>query len=91
MNKADLISHVAAEAELSKAKAEQAVNAMINGIKDALAEGKRVTLIGFGSFAVSERKARKGRHPRTGAEIDIPASKVLKFKPGKEIKEALND
>ncbi|RME00658.1 MAG: HU family DNA-binding protein [Deltaproteobacteria bacterium] len=90
MNKADLISHVAAEAELSKAKAEQAVNAMINGIKDALAEGKRVTLIGFGSFAVSERKARKGRHPRTGAEIDIPASKVLKFKPGKEIKEVLN-
>lgn len=90
MNKAELISQVAGDAEISKAKAELAVNSMIKSLKDALVKGERVTLIGFGSFVVSERKARKGRHPRTGKVIDIPASKVLKFKPGKEIKEMLN-
>ena len=77
---------MATEAGISKVAAEKALNGFINGVKDALKGGDTVTLIGFGTFSVSERKARVGRNPRTGAELPIPACKVAKFKPGKGLK-----
>jgi DNA-binding protein HU-beta len=90
MNRADLISRIAKDAEITKAQADKALSAVVNGIKESLSESERVTLVGFGTFALSERQARKGRHPQTGNEIDIPASKTVKFKAGKELKGALS-
>ncbi len=90
MNKAQLIDAVASSAKISKKDASQAVDAVIAEIKDSLATGEAVTLIGFGTFAVRERAERKGRNPRTSQEIVIPAAKVPVFKPGKALKEALN-
>jgi len=90
MNKAGLVQQIATEAEITKAKADQALLAVMNGVKEALQDGEKVTLVGFGTFSVSERKARKGRHPQTGKKIKIPASKTVKFKAGKELKETLN-
>jgi DNA-binding protein HU-beta len=90
MNKAELIQAVAESVDIPKASAAKAVDAVINSIKNKLAEGDAVTLIGFGTFSVRERAARTGRNPRTGKPIDIKAAKVPIFKPGKALKDAVN-
>lgn len=90
MNKQDLITAVATEADISKAKAALAVDAVMNAIKKTLKGGDSVRLVGFGTFSVSQRAATTGRNPRTGEKIKIPASKQPKFKAGKELKEAVN-
>ncbi|WP_100331425.1 HU family DNA-binding protein [Bacillus xiapuensis] len=89
MNKTDLINQVAEAAELSKKDATKAVEAVFDAIQNTLANGDKVQLIGFGNFEVRERAARKGRNPQTGAEIEIAASKVPAFKPGKALKDAV--
>jgi DNA-binding protein HU-beta len=89
MNKTDLINAVAEASELSKKDATKAVDAVFDTILDALKDGDKVQLIGFGNFEVRERAARKGRNPQTGEEIEIPASKVPAFKPGKALKDAV--
>ncbi len=89
MNRSELIAKMATDAGISKAAAERALNAMIDGVAGALKGGDKVSLVGFGTFSVSNRAARIGRNPRTGATIQIPASKVPKFKPGKGLKEAI--
>ncbi|MCG8328376.1 MAG: HU family DNA-binding protein [Chitinophagales bacterium] len=90
MNKGDLINKVAESANISKAQATDALNAVLDGVTDALKGGDKVTLIGFGTFSVSRREARSGRNPQTGETIQIAAKNVVKFKPGKEISEAVN-
>ena len=90
MNKTDLIDHIAAEADISKAAAGRALDALIGGVKDTLKQGGTVTLVGFGTFAVTDRPARTGRNPRTGAAIKIKKAKVPKFRPGKGLKDAVN-
>ncbi|NBC07922.1 MAG: DNA-binding protein HU [Bacteroidetes bacterium] len=90
MNKGDLINNIAESANLSKAQATDALNAVLDGITDSLKDGDKVTLIGFGTFSLSHRKARSGRNPQTGETIQIAAKNVVKFKPGKEITEAVN-
>ncbi len=90
MTKADLIELVAKEGNLTKAQASKVVDALFGGIMDALAKGDKVTVVGFGTFSVSKREARKGRNPQTNKEITIPACKVPKFKAGKKLKEAVN-
>ncbi|NPA54508.1 MAG: HU family DNA-binding protein [Aquificae bacterium] len=87
MTKAELVAKVAAEAGVTKAAAERCVNAFVAALTDALAKGERVALPGLGVFNVKERKARKGRNPRTGEEITIPARKVVVFHPAKALKE----
>ncbi len=89
MTKAELIDAVAKSAALTKASAEKAVGGVISAVTDALKKGDRVTLVGFGSFEVSTRKARTGRNPQTGKEIKIAAAKVPKFRPGKALKDAV--
>ena len=89
MNKKDLVDLVAQGAEINKAKAETALNAMLDGIKAALKKDEKVTLVGFGTFSVSHRAARKGRNPQTGESIDIAASKAPKFSSSKEFKKAI--
>jgi DNA-binding protein HU-beta len=90
LNKNDLIAKVAEAADLSKADAGKAVDAVFDSISGALSGGGEVRLVGFGTFAVAQRAATKGRNPRTGEEIDIPASKQPKFKAGKGLKDAVN-
>ncbi|HMA87449.1 MAG TPA: HU family DNA-binding protein [Burkholderiales bacterium] len=90
MNKAEMIEHIAQAAEISKSAAERAVDAMVAAIKSSLRKGDMVTLVGFGSFYVSERAARTGRNPRTGAELKIGAARVPKFRSGKALKDAIN-
>jgi DNA-binding protein HU-beta len=90
MNKAELIDRVAEAAELNKASATRAVEAVFDNITAVLKAGETVNLVGFGSFAVSSRAARTGRNPRTGESIAIPASKNPKFKAGKGLKDAVN-
>lgn len=90
MNKADLITSIAEKAQLSKKDAEKALNALIDSVEEALVKGDKVQLIGFGSFEVRERAARKGRNPQTREEIIIEASKVPVFKAGKAFKEMVN-
>jgi len=87
MNKSDLVQVVAGEAGLSKASAEKAVNAVFDGITDALGKGDRLSLVGFGTFSVADRAARVCRNPKTGEKINVAASKVPKFKPGKALKD----
>jgi DNA-binding protein HU-beta len=89
MNKAQLIDAIAAEANLTKADAKRALDAFVKTTTDALNKGDRVALVGFGSFSVSERNARTGRNPQTGAPITISAKKVVKFKPGSELADAV--
>ncbi len=89
MTKADLIGKIATKAGLTKAEAAKALDSTIEAIKEALKKGEKVTLVGFGSFYVSKRKARKGRNPRTGQEIKIPATKVPKFTAGKALKDVV--
>ena len=88
MNKGDLINEVA-KAVNSKKEAQEAVDCIFSSITKAMKTGDTVTLVGFGTFKVVDRKARKGRNPLTGAEIDIKASKAPKFTPGKALKEAV--
>jgi DNA-binding protein HU-beta len=89
MTKAELIDAVADGAGISKSAAAKAIDSFINGVTKALKKGTKVTLVGFGTFSVSKRKARKGRNPRTGEEIKIPASKIPKFSSGKALKQAI--
>ncbi len=89
MTKAELIDIVADGAKISKAAAAKAVDSFVKGITKALKKSDKVTLVGFGTFSTVKRKARKGRNPRTGAEIKIPAAKVPKFTPGKALKMAV--
>lgn len=89
MNKTDLINSVAEAAELSKKDATKAVEAVFESITDSLRKGEKVQLIGFGNFEVRERAARKGRNPQTGEEIEIAASRVPAFRPGKALKDAV--
>jgi DNA-binding protein HU-beta len=90
MNKAEFVTAVADEAELSKADAGRALEAIIEVVKKALKKGDSVALVGFGTFVVRKRAARTGRNPRTGAQIKIKASKNPSFKAGKALKDALN-
>lgn len=91
MNKGDLINKIAEDADLTKTQASDALNAALNAISESLKDGNKVTLVGFGTYSVTDRKARTGRNPQTGAPIEIPAKKVVKFKPGKELSESMND
>ncbi len=89
MNKTDLINKVAETTELSKKDITKVVDSVFDAISEALQSGDKVQLVGFGNFEVRERSARKGRNPQTGEEIDIPASKVPAFKPGKALKDGI--
>ncbi|MBI5198561.1 MAG: HU family DNA-binding protein [Nitrospirae bacterium] len=89
MTKADLIDKISSGAGISKTAANNAVNITLDSIKSALKKGQTVSLIGFGTFSVGKRKARRGRNPRTGEEIKIPATKVPKFSPGKVLKDVV--
>jgi DNA-binding protein HU-beta len=90
MNKADLISRIATGSRISKSQAAMAVDTAVDSITAALKKGERVALIGFGTFSVSQRKARNGRNPQTGATIKIAARRVAKFTAGAELKKAVN-
>lgn len=90
LRKIDLVNAVAKEASLSKKDANAAVDAVVASIKTSLENGEEVVLTGFGKFEVRDRAARKGRNPQTGAEIEIPATKVPAFKAGKLLREAVN-
>ena len=90
MNKSELIDAIAESADISKAAAGRAVDAVVDSVTGALKKGDQVTLIGFGTFSVKERAARTGRNPQTGAEIQIAAAKIPSFKAGKALKDAVN-
>src|SRR5215831_961119 len=90
MNKADLIDRIAAGCGISKTQAAGAIDTTVESITSALKKGDRVALIGFGTFSVSQRKARNGRNPQTGATLKIAARRVAKFTPGAELKKAVN-
>ncbi|MEI9533939.1 nucleoid-associated protein HU-beta [Moellerella wisconsensis] len=90
MNKSQLIDQIAADANISKASAGRVVDTFVASITDSLKQGDDVALVGFGTFAVSDRAARTGRNPQTGAKIEIAATKVPKFRPGKALKDAVN-
>ncbi|MPV85200.1 HU family DNA-binding protein [Ostreibacterium oceani] len=89
MNKTELVDSVAKSADISKAAANRAVDAVVESVTKALKKGDKVTLIGFGTFEVRKRAARTGRNPRTGEELKIKASKVPAFKAGKQLKDAV--
>ncbi len=91
MNKAQLIDAVAEDTDMSKAAAGRAVDAVFHNLTEALKNGNEVVIIGFGTFKVKERAARKGRNPQTGEEIQIAATKVASFKQGKALKESVNE
>ena len=90
MNKSDLIASMADKGDLTKKDAEKALNAFVESVEEALGKGDKVQLVGFGSFEVRERAARKGRNPQTNAEINIPSSKAPIFKVGKALKDSVN-
>jgi DNA-binding protein HU-beta len=90
VNKADLVDRIAEASGISKVQAASAIDTAVDAVTVALKKGERVTLVGFGTFAVSARKARAGRNPQTGAVIKIAARKVAKFTPGVELKKAVN-
>ena len=90
MNKAELVAAMAAKTELSKKDAEAALKAFTEVVADELKKGNKIQLVGFGTFEVSERAAREGRTPQTGATMSIPASKAPKFKAGKALKDEIN-
>lgn len=89
LNKADLIEKVAADCDLSKAQAGRAIESFLEGVATSLRRGSKVSLVGFGTFSVSQRRARTGRNPRTGESITIQARRVPRFKAGKELNEAV--
>ncbi|PKP14528.1 MAG: DNA-binding protein [Bacteroidetes bacterium HGW-Bacteroidetes-23] len=90
MNKTELIDAIAADAGISKAAAKKALESFLDNVGGALKKGGRVSLVGFGSWSVSTRSAREGRNPQTGATIKIKAKKVVKFKAGSELSDAVN-
>jgi DNA-binding protein HU-beta len=90
LNKTELIGEVAGKAGITKKDAEKVINAFFTTVENGLKSGDKIQLIGFGTFEVRDRQARKGRNPQTGAEIDIPAARVPAFKPGKALKDALD-
>ena len=90
MNKGELIAKIAEESKLTKKAAEAALDAFMTSVEGALAKGEKVQLVGFGTFEVRQRAARKGRNPQTKEEIKIPASKAPVFKAGKALKETVN-
>ena len=90
MNKTELIDAIAGAADISKADAGRALDAMVDSVTGALKSGESVALVGFGTFGVKDRAARTGRNPQTGAEIQIPAARVPGFKAGKALKDAVN-
>jgi DNA-binding protein HU-beta len=89
MTKAELIDKIAQSADVPKAEAGRVLDAALDAVKGALKKGQKITLVGFGTFSVSKRKSRKGRNPKTGAAIKIPAMKVPKFTAGKGLKNAV--
>jgi nucleoid DNA-binding protein len=89
MTKADLVDKIAKDAGITKAQADKATNSFLEGVTEALKAGDKVSFVGFGSFSVSDRKARIGRNPQTGAEIKISARKAVSFSAGKTLKEAV--
>ncbi len=89
MTKADLVAQIASKVSITKAAAERTLNATLISIEEVLAKEGKLTLTGFATLSVESRKARKGRNPRTGEMITIPASKVVKFRPGKALKDAV--
>ena len=89
MNKTELIEHIAKQADISKAAATRALEALIGGVRTSLKKGDNVSIVGFGTFSVTKRAARAGRNPRTGAAIKIKAAKVPKFRPGKALKDGV--
>ena len=91
MNKNDLIAAVAEQCNMTKSDAGQALDAVLDTVTSALKSGDDVRLLGFGNFVVVDRKATTARNPRTGESIDVPASKAPKFKPGKALKDAVNN
>ncbi len=86
MNKGDLISYVAKDSQVSKVQAVKAIDSLVENVTRALKRGERTSLVGFGTFSISRRKARAGRNPQTGAPLRIPAKRVVKFTPGKALK-----
>lgn len=90
MNKGDLINRIAEDAGITKAQATDALNSVLSSVKDTLKDGKKVALVGFGTFSVNHRPERQGRNPRTKEAITIKAKNVVKFKAGKELGEAVN-
>ena len=90
MNKTELIEHISQHADISKAAATRALEATIDAVRATLRKGDTVSIVGFGTFAVSKRAARTGRNPRTGSAIKINPARVPKFRPGKALKDALN-
>lgn len=90
VNKTELIEHIAKQADISKAAAARALEALIGGVKSTLKKNGSVSVVGFGTFAVTKRAARTGRNPRTGATVKVEAKKVPFFKPGKELRLKVN-
>ncbi|GAB4402778.1 MAG: HU family DNA-binding protein [Rhodoferax sp.] len=90
MNKTELVDYIAEQADMPKALAARALDAMVSAVEVTLKRGGSVSIVGFGTFGVGKRSARMGRNPRTGASIKIEAAKVPKFRPGKSLKDALN-
>jgi DNA-binding protein HU-beta len=90
VNKTELIEHIALQADISKAAAARAMDAMISGVSQSLKKGESVALVGFGTFVVSSRAAREGRNPRTGAPVHIRAARIPRFRPGKVLLDALS-
>ena len=90
MNKADLVDRIAAATAISKTQATEAIETFITSVSSTLKKGERVTLVGFGTFSISQHKARNGRNPQTGALIKIAARRVAKFSPGVELKKSVN-
>ncbi|MFQ6081805.1 MAG: HU family DNA-binding protein [Candidatus Aminicenantia bacterium] len=89
MNKEKVITKMAKDSGITARQAAKALNSLFSAIEDALSKGQKVTFVGFGSFSVMRRKERKGRNPRTGETIHIPSKRVVKFSPGKKLKEAV--
>jgi len=90
MNKGELIDKIAKEAKITKGQASDALDSVITGVSGTLSKGGKVTLVGFGTFSITKRAARKGRNPQTGKEINIKAKKVAKFKAGTELAKKVN-
>lgn len=89
MTKAELVNRMAKDAKVTKRAAEEALNSAMKAVRETLRKGKKVTLVGFGTFGVGRRKARTGRNPQTGRAIKIPAARVVRFRPGAELKKAV--
>lgn len=90
MNKSELVDSIAEKSGLNKTQASEALNAMMESVGEALENNESISLVGFGTFSVKDRKARTGRNPKTGEELQIPASRVPHFKAGKGLKDRLN-